>query len=99
MPFRAVDLHDFDIAREVRIETSRGDGETRSTVIWVVADEGQLYIRSVRGARGHWYRDALENPNITIVDQDRRLVVRAVPVHDADSIRRFNEALKRKYDG
>ena len=32
-------------------------------------------------------------------DAGRRLVARAIPVHDADSIRRVTEAVQRKYAG
>ena len=28
----------------------------RSTIVWVVVDKGELFVRSVRGARGRWYR-------------------------------------------
>ena len=99
MGFRPEDLHDFDIAREVRVETHRGDGKTRSTVIWVVVDRGEVFVRSVRGASGRWYQDALEHPELTLDDAGRRLETRAIPVHDPDSIRRVTEALQRKYAG
>jgi hypothetical protein len=97
MPFRPQDLHDFDIAREVRIETHTGDHSTRSTTIWVVVVDGHIFIRSVRGAKGVWYQEALANPNVTIDDRGRRLEAKAVQVHDPESIRRVSEALKRKY--
>jgi hypothetical protein len=99
MPFRPQDLHDLDVAQEVRIETHRRDGRTRSTVIWIVVDHGDVFVRSVRGERGLWYKEALADPNVTIDDQGRRLEARAVPVRDPESIRRINEALKRKYTG
>ena len=99
MPFRPEDLHDFDIAREVRIETHREDGNIRSTVIWIMVDRDEVFVRSVRGERGRWYREALANPDVTIDDEGRRLEARGVPVHDTESIRRINEALKRKYEG
>jgi hypothetical protein len=97
MPFRPQDLHDFDIAREIRIETHIGDHSTRSTTIWVVVDNGQMFIRSVRGPKGVWYQEALANPDVIIDDRGRRLEARAVPVHDAESIRRVSDALRRKY--
>jgi hypothetical protein len=99
MPFRPQDLHDLEVAREVRIETHPDDGRVRSTVVWIVVDRGEVFVRSVRGARGRWYREALANPYVTIDDQGRRLEARAVPVSDPDSVRRINEALTRKYKG
>src|SRR5207302_260865 len=97
MAFRPQDLHDFDIAREIRIETHTPEHSTRSTIIWVVVDNGQIFVRSVRGERGVWYKEALATPAVTIDDRGRRLEATAVPVHDADSIRRVSEALQRKY--
>jgi hypothetical protein len=97
MSFRPQDLHDFDTAREIRIETHGDKDLVHSTVIWIVVDNGQVYVRSVRGEKGRWYREALANPNVTLDDEGRRLEATAVPVRDPDSIRRINEALKRKY--
>ena len=99
MPFRPEDLHDLDVAREVRIETHRADGRIRSVVIWVMVDQGDVFVRSVHGTSGRWYREALDTPDVTLDDGGRRLECRAVPVHDPDSIRRVNDALKRKYEG
>src|SRR3990172_17121 len=99
MAFRPQDLHDLDVAHEVRIETHRPNRTTRSVVIWVVVDKGEGFVRSVRGAAGHWYQEALANPNVTVDDSGRRLEARAIPVHGADSIRRVSEALQHKYKG
>jgi hypothetical protein len=97
MPFRPQDLHDLDVAREIKIETRDDRDVVRATIIWIVVDKNELFVRSVRGERGRWYRDALATPEVTINDNGRRLEVRAIPVRDADSVRRINEALKRKY--
>lgn len=98
MPFRPQDLHDLDVAREVRIETRGDHGVVHSTVIWVLVDNGEVLVRSVHGDRARWYREALAHADdVTLDDQGRRLPVRAVPIHDPDSIRRINEALRRKY--
>lgn len=97
MSFRADDLHNLEHAHEVRIETHADQKTTHSTVIWIVVDQGQVFARSVRGVRGRWYREALANSAVTIDDEGRRLESVAVPVHDADSIRRVSESLERKY--
>ena len=99
MPFRPEDIHDFQVAREIRIETHRPDGRVRSTIVWVVEDRGELFVRSEHGERGRWYQEALADPHVTIDDQGRRLEAIAVPVHDAESIQRVDEALNRKYAG
>jgi len=97
MPFRPQDLHDLDTAREIRIETHGDHDVVHSTVIWIVVDKGDVFVRSVKGDQGRWYREALANPNVSLDDAGRRLEVKAVPVHDPDSIGRINEALERKY--
>jgi hypothetical protein len=44
-------------AEEVAIEVRGRDGESRPPVtIWVVRSGDDLFIRSVRGARGAWFR-------------------------------------------
>jgi hypothetical protein len=98
MPFRPQDLHDLDVAREIRIETKGDHGHTNATVIWVVVDQNEVFVRSVKGEQGRWYREALANSAVTLDDDGRRLEAKAVPVRDADSIRRINAALQRKYE-
>ena len=97
MAFRTQDLHDLDVAVEIRLETHRGRNSTRSTIIWIVVDRGEVFVRSVRGTAGRWYQEALATPEVTIDDAGRRLESRAVPVNDADSVQRVTDALKRKY--
>ena len=97
MSFRPTDLHDLDVAQEVRIETTAKPGEVHSTIIWVVVDGGEVFVRSVRGDRGRWYREALRNPIVRIDDVGRRLEARAVPANDPQTIARVNAAFERKY--
>ncbi|MBM4407416.1 MAG: DUF2255 family protein [Chloroflexi bacterium] len=98
MPFRTTDLHDLEIAREVRIETHapRG-GDVHSTIVWVVVDGGEVFVRSVRGERGRWYREAMAHHNVTVDDDGRRLETVAIPAADPETIRRVDAAINRKY--
>jgi len=99
MSFRATDLHALDVAREVRIETHAPSGDVHSTIIWIVADGSDAFVRSVRGESARWYREALEGSIVRIDDAGRRLEARAIQANDPESIRRVNEALERKYKG
>jgi hypothetical protein len=46
-------------ADEVDVAPRRADGTLASyTTIWIVAVDGDLYVRSYRGPRGSWYRMA-----------------------------------------
>jgi hypothetical protein len=100
MPFSREDLDALDRAKEVRIETSAGPGKPiHRTIIWVVVDRDEVFIRSWRGVTARWYREALANPDVAIHVGKRRLSARAVPAHDADAVSRTSAELKRKYEG
>jgi len=48
-------------AEEVQIASTRRDGTLRKPVtIWVVRHGDDLYVRSVRGRNGHWFRGTQE---------------------------------------
>jgi hypothetical protein len=82
----------------VEIETSRGPGATvHRTVIWIVADEdGRAFVRSVRGARGRWYRELVANPAGAVHVGGRRIAVRAAPADEA-GIEACSRLLSEKY--
>jgi hypothetical protein len=51
------ELSKIETADELKIESVRGDGTLRKPVtIWVVRDGGHLYVRSVNGRSGAWFR-------------------------------------------
>jgi hypothetical protein len=66
--FDAETLRLLDETREVRIETRRdGDSLEHRTIIWVVVVEGEVFVRSLRGQRGRWYREISSNPEVDAV--------------------------------
>jgi hypothetical protein len=99
MAFNAEDLALIDRTREVRIETSMPDGEAHRTIIWVVVDGGDVFVRSYQGAQARWYREALANPSVVLHVGDRRLPARVAHVTDPEWIARTSAALERKYAG
>ena len=91
---------------EVRIETvdrHAPDGPPRSTIIWIVVSDGDVFVRSVRGPRGRWFRDLQADPSATLVARRAPkwppVPVEAVLADDPASIARCSEALERKYSG
>ncbi|GAA1974297.1 DUF2255 family protein [Microbacterium pumilum] len=53
----AAELRELDRASEVRVAGRRADGSSRTPVIvWHVVVDGSLYLRSVKGPQGEWYR-------------------------------------------
>ena len=83
---------------EIAIETRAGpDAPARRTTIWVVVDGDAAYVRSVRGARGRWYREATAYPQAVLHASGRTLPVHIEPVSDAATIAGVSDALLRKY--
>jgi hypothetical protein len=88
----------IDSAHEVDIETSRGeDSPVHRTTIWAVVDGGEVFVRSLRGPRGRWFRELIATGDgVVHVDGDS-YPVRAVQAADAESIERTSEGFRRKY--
>jgi hypothetical protein len=97
MPFSPEDLELLAHDEEIRIETSAADGSVHRTIIWVVVDGQDVFVRSVRGERGRWYREALARPDVAIHADGRRLAARATHTPDPNSVARTTAALERKY--
>ena len=92
-------LQALNRADEVDIETSRGEGAAVHRVtIWIVVDGDAVYVRSVRGPSGRWYRELSANPRGAIHVAGRRIPIVAEPAADAETITRVSDALKRKYE-
>ncbi|HVC34828.1 MAG TPA: DUF2255 family protein [Chloroflexota bacterium] len=84
---------------EVEIETRAAPGKpARRRIIWVVVANDEVYVRSVRGTAGRWYRDLLSHPTASLRVSGRDLAVRAVPVTDAATIARVSAAYLSKYE-
>ena len=89
----------LDRAEEVHIETRRGASSPwHGTVIWAVVVDGGVFVRSVRGERGRWYREASTNPESARRLGDLRVPVRAVPEADGATIDKVSEAYRAKYE-
>ena len=97
MSFSGEDLAAIDAAEEIRIETQAPGGDVHRTIIWIMVDDGEVFVRSVNGEDGRWYREAKANPAVAIHVDGRRLAATAIPADDPDSIDRVSDALRRKY--
>jgi hypothetical protein len=88
----------LDESKEIRIETRRNENTpAHRTIIWVVTLDEAVFVRSVRGEKGRWYREALANPNAVVHAGDERIPVRAVPVTDEPTVRAVSDAYQGKY--
>ena len=98
MPFDAATRQLIDEAYEIRIETPRPDGSTRGTIIWAMVDGEDVFVRSVRGDRGHWFQAATDaDEPLTMVVGKKSAAVTGHVAADPDSIARCSRALERKY--
>jgi hypothetical protein len=97
MSFADDDLARLEAAEEIEIETQAPDTAARRTVIWVVVDDGEVFVRTYKGPKSRWYRDAQANPAVAIHVDGKRLAATAIPATDPDSIERTSAGFLRKY--
>ena len=90
-------LNQLNSREEIEIETQSATVRTHRTTIWVVVVDNNVYVRSVRGRAGRWYRAITANPQGAIYVDGRRLSVRAIPVTDPATIARVSNAYLQKY--
>jgi hypothetical protein len=97
VPFQGETLELLNATREVRIETQRAGGPLHSTIIWVVVDSDQVFVRSWKGAQARWFRETRANPDVALLAGDQRILAAAVPATDPESIRRCSDGFLTKY--
>ena len=85
-------LHD---QQEVTIRTHRHPDTP--VIIWVVAAGDEVFVRSVRAAKGRWFKDLAEGGEATLEVSGQRVLVRAIPAVDQGSIERASKEYLRKY--
>ena len=82
-------------SKEVAIRTEKHPAN--AVVIWVVVADDEVFVRSVRGTKGRWYRDLAAGGPATLEFAGRRLAVQAIPAGDADAVARASREYLRKY--
>jgi hypothetical protein len=97
--FDAETLELLDETKEVKIETRRAaDSPEHRTIIWIVVVEGEVFVRSVRGRKGRWYRRISSNPEGALHVRGNRIPVRATLATDDTTVDAVSDALKSKYE-
>src|SRR5256714_12158890 len=67
-------------AYSIKIDTrDHAEAPWHRTTVWVAVDQatGAVYVRSVRGPRGNWYRRLLANPQGSVAGRGQRGGVKA----------------------
>jgi hypothetical protein len=85
-------LHD---QQEVAIRTAKHPAT--SVTIWVVAPGDDVYVRSVRAAKGRWYKDLAKGGEATLDVSGQHVPVKAIRATDAGSVERATREYLRKY--
>ncbi|TMB81539.1 MAG: DUF2255 family protein [Chloroflexi bacterium] len=86
-------------AEEIEIVTSEHDqGPRHVTIIWpVVDDQGHVLVRSVRGTRGRWFREAVANPSVAILVDGREIPATALVATDEERVAAASRGYRSKY--
>jgi hypothetical protein len=88
----------LESVEEVDIETTRGpSAPVHRTTIWVVLGDGEVFVRSLKGEDGRWYRELTANPEAVLHVEGDAIAVRAIPAADSESVARATEGFNRKY--
>ena len=93
--FDANTLSELRELPEIAIRTEKH--RKTAVTIWVVVADDEVFLRSVGGSKGRWYKDLAAGGLATLELASRRLDVQAFPVSDADAIARASGEYLRKY--
>ena len=77
--------------QEVAIRTE--EHPNTAVVIWVAVADEEVFVRSVRGTKGRWYRDLAA----TLEFAGRQLAVQAIAVSDPTAVARASQEYLQKY--
>src|SRR6266545_1643381 len=91
------DLRHLAEVEEISIGFTRSDGSAGSAPVWVVQAGDAIFVRSIRGRRGGWYRRLGANPDGEVGDRVYTHPVRARPVEDAGTVEAVTRADAAKY--
>jgi hypothetical protein len=82
--------------KEVTIRTAKHPDT--AVIIWaVVAADDAVYVRSVKGVQGRWYRDLASDCRGVLQVRDQSIPVQAIAANNDASIAQASEAFLAKY--
>lgn len=92
----AEELQTLDRIDEIRVAGRRQDGSLRTlTIVWHVVVDGSLYVRSVRGTEGSWYKGVIRHHEGAISWDGNTREVTYIPDATADD--QLDAAYYKKY--
>src|SRR5882762_6367337 len=93
--FDADTLRELRDLQEVAIRTEKHPKS--AVVIWIAVADDEVFVRSVRGTKGRWYRNLAAGGAATLEFAGRRVAVEAIPAGDPDAVARASREYLRKY--
>lgn len=81
--------------KEIGIRTTKHPGS--AVTIWVVVCGTDVFVRSVRGTKGRWYRDLATGGPATLEFDGEQVAVQAAPTTDGPSIEGASQAFLSRY--
>jgi hypothetical protein len=93
--FDAGMLDQLRSTKEVRIHS--GKALDKTAIIWVVVADNDVFVRSVTGPKGRWYKAAATDGRATLEVGDRSIPVRVTAATDDASIERASKEFLAKY--
>jgi hypothetical protein len=88
-------LSELRDVEEIAIRT--GKHPDTAVTIWVTVADGEVFVRSVRGPKGRWYKDLAAGGPATVEFDGRRLEVQAIPASDSATVDRASREYLKKY--
>jgi hypothetical protein len=83
---------------EVDIETRRDStSPLHRTTIWIVPSKDGVFVRSVKGTKGRWYREAITNPHVAILVGQRKVAAKAELERSPAVLHEVSSAYRQKY--
>src|SRR5215207_3783258 len=97
--FSPEDLDTLARTDDVDIQPTRKSGDAaRRKSIWLVVDNGDAYVRSVRGTAGAWYKAVLASGHATLHAGRASWPIQLELVTDPAVVARVSDALRQKYE-
>lgn len=93
--FDAETLRGVRDRHEVAIRTGRHPDS--NVVVWAVAVDSAVFVRSARGPKGRWYRDLAGGDTATLEAGSSRLAIQGTPVDDPATVEQVSGEYRRKY--
>ena len=73
--------------REINLTvTGRKSGRVLTNPVWFVFEDGKLFLLPVKGSDTQWYKNVLDNPNITIDARGAKADLNVAPLTDPKQV-------------